>query len=84
MRFVLTNQEAQQLLYSTFTTARWRACDRAGIKGLTFHDMKAKALTDTAETHGMEEAQTKGAHSTEKQTSDYVRRRKAKKSEATR
>lgn len=84
IRFVATNQNAQRLKYSTFATAYWRACDRAGIKGLHFHDVKAKALTDTAEDHGMKAAQTKGAHSTEKQTSDYVRRRKAQKSEATR
>lgn len=84
LRHVLTNQEAQPLLYSTFATAWWRACDRAGIKGVAFHDMKAKALTDTAETKGMQAAQTKGAHSTERQTADYVRRRKAQKSEATR
>jgi integrase len=84
LRHVLTNQEAQPLLYSTFATAWWRACDRAGIKGLHFHDLKAKALTDTAEVRGMKDAQTKGAHSTEKQTSDYVRRRKAQKTEATR
>lgn len=84
MRHVLTNQEAQPLLYDTFSSAWWRACDRAGIKGLHFHDMKAKALTDTAEARGMKDAQTKGAHSTEKQTSDYVRRRKAQKTEATR
>lgn len=84
LRYVMTNQEAQQLLYSTFATAWWRACDRAGIKGLHFHDLKAKALTDTAEARGMKDAQTKGAHSTERQTADYVRRRKAQKTEATR
>jgi integrase len=83
LRHVITNQEAQPLIYSTFATAWWRACDRAGIKGVTFHDMKAKALTDTAEDKGMRAAQTKGAHSTEKQTADYVRRHKAQKSEAT-
>jgi integrase len=84
LRHVLTNQEAQPLIYSTFATAWWRACDRAGIKGLHFHDLRAKALTDTDESHGSKAAQTKGAHSTERQTSDYVRRRKALKSEATR
>jgi integrase len=83
LRHVLTNQEAQPLLYSTFATAWWRACDRAGIKTLHFHDMKAKALTDTDEALGIKAAQTKGGHSTEKQTSDYVRRMKAQKSEAT-
>jgi integrase len=84
LRYVLTNQNAQPLIYSTFATAWWRACDRAGIKGVTFHDMKAKALTDTAESRGMKDAQTKGAHSTERQTADYVRRRKHQKTEATR
>ena len=83
-RFVMTNQKGRRLLYSTFATAWWRACDRAGIKGLTFHDLKAKALTDTDEAKGMKAAQTKGGHSTEKQTRDYVRRRKAQKTEATR
>lgn len=83
MKFVATNQDAQRLKYSTFASSWWRALDRAGIKGVTFHDMKAKALTDTAEEKGMREAQTKGAHSTEKQTADYVRRRKAQKTEAT-
>lgn len=83
-RFVMTNQKGKRLLYSTFATAYWRACDRAGIKGLHFHDLRAKALTDTDESHGSKAAQTKGAHSTEKQTKDYVRRRKAQESEATR
>lgn len=84
LRYVLTNQEAQQLLYSTFATAWWRACDRAGIKGLHFHDMRAKALSDTARKHGKKAAQAKGAHSTERQTGDYLRNMEAQKSEATR
>ena len=84
IRYVLTNQEAQPLLYSTFATAWWRACDRAGIKGLHFHDLKAKALTDTARKHGKKAAQTKGGHSSEKQTDDYLRAMLAQDSEATR
>lgn len=84
LRYVITNTETQPLLYSTFATAWWRACDRAGIKGLHFHDLRAKAITDTEEAQGIKDAQTKGAHSTEKQTLDYVRRRKAQKTEATR
>lgn len=81
--FVALNQDAQPLLYSTFATAWWRACDRAGIKGLHFHDLKAKALTDTDETQGRKAAQTKGGHSTERQTDDYLRGMKAQKTEAT-
>lgn len=84
IRNVLTNQEAQPLLYDTFYSAWWRACDRAGIKNLHFHDLKAKALTDTAKKHGKKAAQTKGGHSSEKQTDDYLRARLAQDSEATR
>jgi integrase len=84
LRYVLTNQSAQQLVYDTFSTAWWRACDRAGIKGLHFHDLKAKALTDTARKHGKKAAQTKGGHSSEKQTDDYLRVMLAQDSEATR
>lgn len=84
LRHVLTNQEAQPLLYSTFATAWWRACDRAGIKGLHFHDLRAKAITDTEQAQGIKAAQTKGAHSTEQQTRTYTRHKKAQKSEATR
>jgi integrase len=84
LRYVLTNQSAQQLEYSTFYSSWWRACDRAGIEGVTFHDMKAKALTDTAKKHGKKAAQTKGGHSSEKQTDDYLRAMLAQDSEATR
>jgi integrase len=83
-KFVMTNQQGKRLIYSTFATAWWRACDRAGIKGLHFHDLRAKSLTDTSKTHGKKAAQTKGAHSSEKQTEDYLRRMEAQKSEATR
>lgn len=84
MLYVLTNQEAQQLEYSTFYSAWHRACGRAGIKGVTFHDMKAKALTDTAKKLGKKAAQTKGGHSSEKQTDDYLRGLLPQDSEATR
>lgn len=46
--------------------------------------MRAKALTDTEENQGMQAARRKGAHSTEKQTSDYVRHKRPQKSKATR
>jgi integrase len=82
--YVLTNQDGAQLLYSTFATAWWRACDRAGIKGLHFHDLRAKAITDTKRKRGIADAQIMGAHSTEGQTKDYVRDMEAQETEATR
>lgn len=84
LRWVITSQEAQRYDYEAFKSAWTRAIERSGVKGLHFNDLRAKALTDTEERHGMQAARRKGAHSTEAQTADYVRHRKAQKSEATR
>lgn len=70
--------------YSGAISAWKRACVRAGVLGLHFHDLRAKALTDTEEMAGLQAARRKGAHSTEQQTSDSVRHRKPQKSKATR
>jgi integrase len=84
LRWVITSQEAQRYDYEAFKSAWSRAVKRSGVKGLHFHDLRAKALTDKDESHGMQEAQRMGTHSTEGQTRDYIRRRKAQKTEATR
>lgn len=84
VRWVITSQEAQRYDYEAFKSSWARAIERSGVKGLHFNDLRAKALTDTEEKHGMQAARRKGAHSTEAQTADYVRHRKAQKSEATR
>jgi integrase len=74
----------QRYTYWGASTAWRRACERAGIDDLHFHDLRAKALTDTEESDGMQAARRKGSHSTEQQTSDYVRNKKPQKSKATR
>jgi integrase len=84
VRWVFTTQEAQPYTYRGFATAWIRAVQRAGVTDCHFHDIRAKALTDTEERHGMQAARRKGAHSTEGQTATYVRHRKAQKTEATR
>lgn len=84
LRWVVTSQEAQRYDYEAFKSAWARAVERSGVKNIHFHDLRAKALTDTEESHGMQAARRKGAHSTEGQTAGYVRHRKAQKSEATR
>jgi integrase len=61
-----------------------RARDRAGVSGCTFHDIKAKALTDKEAREGMRAASAMGQHSTETQTATYVRRKAARKTSATR
>lgn len=82
--WVFTTQSGDQLSYWGASSAWQRARRRAGISDCRFNDMRAKALTDTEETSGMQAARRKGAHSTEQQTSDYVRHKKPQKSRATR
>jgi integrase len=84
VRWVFTKQDHTPYLYSGFTTAWGRAVKRAKVKDCHFHDIRAKAITDTDETMGRQAARRKGAHSTEQQTADYIRNRKAQKTEATR
>lgn len=84
VRFVFTKDNGQPYTYTALAQAWRRAVARAGLQDCHFHDLRAKALTDTEERHGMQAARRKGAHSTEAQTADYVRHRKAQKTEATR
>lgn len=84
MRFVFSTQEGQPYKYSGASSAWMRAVKRAGVKNAHFHDLRAKALTDKDGREGMGAARTMGGHSTEQQTSDYVRHKTAKKTSATR
>lgn len=83
-RYLFTTQHGQRLTYSGASSAWKRGVKRSGIKGVTFHDLKAKALTDVDELRGMHEAQKMGGHSTQTQTADYVRHKKAARTGATR
>jgi integrase len=82
--YVITTQDAQRYTYSGASTAWRRAVARAGVHNCHFNDLRAKALTDKEAAEGMQQARRMGAHSTEAQTADYVRHRKAQKTEATR
>lgn len=84
LRFLFTTQEGQRYTYSGASSAWKRAVKRAGVKNIHFHDLRAKALTDKDRHEGMGAARTMGGHSTEQQTSDYVRNKTAKKTSATR
>ncbi|MFD0669678.1 tyrosine-type recombinase/integrase [Ramlibacter sp. MAHUQ-53] len=83
LTFVVTNQEAQRYDYEAFKSAWARALERSGVKDLHFHDLRAKALTDTDAEGGIKAAQTMGAHSTQTQTASYIRHRKAQSAKAT-
>lgn len=81
---VFVRQDGQPYTYWGASSAWQRARKRAGITDCTFHDLKAKALTDKEAKEGMQAASAMGQHSTEAQTADYVRRRSGRKTGATR
>ena len=83
-QFVVTTQHGQPMTYSGAESAWKRAVKRVGVQSVHFHDIKAKALTDVDEKRGIWQAQTMGGHSTQNQTADYIRHKKAKKTGATR
>ena len=83
-RWMFTTQVGQQFTYSGASTAWKRAVKRAGVTGVHFHDIRAKALTDVDESRGIGQAQRMGGHSTQTQTADYVRHKTARRTGATR
>jgi integrase len=82
--WVFISRDGVQYTYSGVASSWRRARNRAGITDCTFHDIRAKALTDKEEREGMQAARIMGSHSTEAQTSDYVRSKGTKKTGATR
>lgn len=82
--YVFTRQDGLQFTYSGASTAWKRAVKRAGVPGVMFRDLRAKALTDKERLAGMQAARDMGQHSTDSQTADYVRLRSGRKTLATR
>lgn len=80
---VFVRQDGEPYTYWGVSSAWQDARRAAGVTDCTFHDIKAKALTDKAAREGMKEAQAMGQHSTEEQTSQYVRLRSGRKTGAT-
>lgn len=86
MRYVFSTLKGEPYTYDGASTAWTRARERAGVENAHFHDLRAKALTDIdgATNRGIGQAQTMGGHSTQSQTADYVRHKRAKTTSATR
>lgn len=80
---VFTTQDGNPLSYWGASSAWQRARARSGIKPCTFHDIRAKALTDKEAREGMSEARKAGTHSTEQQLATYVRRHRGETTKAT-
>lgn len=83
-RYIFAKLNGQPYVYSGMSSAWRRAVKRSGVAACTFHDLKAKALTDVDEDRGTREAQRMGGHSTEGQTATYIRHKKPQKTAATR
>jgi integrase len=82
--WVFTTISGSPMQYFGASSAWQRAVRRAGVVGIELRDLRAKALTDKEGADGMPAARAMGAHSTESQTADYVRRRAPTKTKATR
>lgn len=80
---LFTKQGGMPLTYEAVANAWQRAMSRAiedyGVTPTKFRDIRAKALTDKDDAEGIRAANAMGAHSTESQTQDYVRRKSARK-----
>jgi integrase len=82
--YLFTGQDGKPLGYYGASSAWQRACARAGVVDAHFNDIRAKALTDKDAQDGRRAARRMAAHSTEAQTADYIRNRKAEPVKATR
>lgn len=82
--YLFTGQDGKPLTYSGAASAWKRAVKRAGVRDVHFHDIRAKAVTDVDQVSGRRAARTMSAHSTEGQTADYIRNRRAEPVKATR
>jgi len=82
--YLFTGQDGKPLTYSGAASAWKRAVRRAGVRDVHFHDIRAKAVTDVDQVSGRRAARSMGAHSTEGQTADYIRNRRAEPVKATR
>lgn len=86
MRWMFSTLKGQPYTYDALKSAWARGRARAKIanKNIHFHDLRAKALTDVDEDRDIKQAQGMGGHSTQAQTAEYIRHKKAKKVGATR
>lgn len=81
---LFTNTTGHGMTYSAVTAAWQDGIKRAGVLHFMLRDIRAAALTDKEGADGMAEANAMGAHATESQTVEYVRRRRARTTTATR
>lgn len=81
---LLVKQDGSLLTYEAASTAWMRGVKRAKVPPTMMRDIRAKSATDKEDSHGMGAASALLDHTTEAQTADYVRRKKARKTGAVR
>jgi integrase len=81
---VICRHDGQPYTYWGASSAYRRAVKRAKVKACTFHDIRAKALTDKDQREGRAAARKMSTHTTEQQTADYLRSKVTPKTGATR
>lgn len=81
---LFTKHDGHPLTYEAVANAWQRGIKRAKVAHFMLRDIRAAAMTDKEEVDGMRAASAMGAHATESQTAEYVRRRRARKTGATR
>lgn len=70
--------------YEALSSAWQKARARANLPPTMLRDLRAKAATDKDESEGITGANTLLDHTTEQQTADYIRRKKARRTSAVR
>ena len=82
--YLLESVDGSQLTYEAASAAWQRGRTRSQVAPCMFRDLRAKAGTDKEEAEGIKAANALLDHTTETQTADYIRRKKARRSTAVR
>ena len=82
--FLFTEIDGTPLTYEAVAAAWRRGVKRAKVPATMLRDIRAKAATDKEEREGLRSASALLDHTTEAQTADYVRRKKARRTGAVR
>lgn len=80
--YVISTRRGQPYNSGSLRTAWQRACERAGVEGVTLKDLRAKALTDAKKAgYKTEQLKVAAAHTSEEMTEGYIRQRETPVSE---
>ena len=73
LTYLFTNNKAQKITETGFNSAWRRLRERTKLTDITFHDLRAKAITDAKEKGGLDYAQALGGHENRDMTERYIK-----------